>query len=157
MFLAKALAPMDWIMVVAWVLIFVITLIIELETLNLTTIWFCISSVVALICGIFFANPLLQIGIFVGLSMLLVFLTKPLTKKMMLTSVIRTNTNRFIGEVAVVVKAFSASEIGEVKIENELWRAVSDDELEFTAGEKVIVDAISGNKLVVSKTTPKIL
>jgi membrane protein implicated in regulation of membrane protease activity len=53
--------------------------------------------------------------------------------------------------VAVVTKEILPNEIGEVKIDNQLWRAVNNEGLAFQPGEKVIVDAISGIKLVVSK------
>ena len=39
-----------YIMIAVWAIIFIVTLIIELETADLTTIWFCVSSLVTLIC-----------------------------------------------------------------------------------------------------------
>jgi membrane protein implicated in regulation of membrane protease activity len=151
MLILKDMEFMDWTMVVFWAVIFVITLIIELETADLTTIWFCISSVVALVAGIAFANPITQIIIFVALSLVLILATRPLVKNKMRATVIRTNTDRLIGMVAIVTKEIVPNEIGEVKVSNEFWRAVNYDGLSFEVGESISVDSITGIKLVVSK------
>jgi membrane protein implicated in regulation of membrane protease activity len=151
MLFLRAFSSIDWIMMATWVVIFIFTLIIELETMNLTTVWFCVSSVVTIICGVLFANPYVQVAIFVGLSIVLVLATRPLTKKMMQRDIIRTNTDRLIGMVAVVVKEIVPNEIGDVKVDNNLWRAINNDNLSFAVGEKVLIDAIVGIKLVVSK------
>jgi membrane protein implicated in regulation of membrane protease activity len=151
MLFLRALGTIDWIMMVAWVVVFILTLVIELETMNLTTIWFCVSSVITIICGILFAGPYLQIGIFVALSIILVLATRPLTKKMMSRDIIKTNSDRLIGMIGIVTKAIIPNEIGEVKVDNNLWRAVNNDNLSFDVGEKVLIDAIVGIKLVVSK------
>ena len=147
----KSLGPIDWFMVAAWGIIFVVTLIIELETADLVTIWFSLSALITLICGVIFLKPLYQILLFLVLSVVLILATKPLAKKRMRGTYVRTNTDRFIGMVAVVTKEILSNEIGEVKIDNQLWRAVNNEGLAFQPGEKVIVDAISGIKLVVSK------
>lgn len=147
----KSLGPIDWFMVAAWGIIFVVTLIIELETADLVTIWFSLSALITLICGVIFLKPLYQILLFLVLSVVLILATKPLAKKRMRGTYVRTNTDRFIGMVAVVTKEILPNEIGEVKIDNQLWRAVNNEGLAFQPGEKVIVDAISGIKLVVSR------
>ena len=121
------------------------------ETADLVTIWFSLSALITLICGVIFLKPLYQILLFLVLSVVLILATKPLAKKRMRGTYVRTNTDRFIGMVAVVTKEILPNEIGEVKIDNQLWRAVNNEGLAFQPGEKVIVDAISGIKLVVSK------
>jgi membrane protein implicated in regulation of membrane protease activity len=151
LFLLKTLSPLDWVMIVSWGVIFVVTLIIELETMDLITIWFSFSALVTLICGVLFLKPLHQIIFFVGLSIILILLTKPLAKKKMRGTFVKTNTDRLIGMLAVVTKEIVPNEIGEVRVESQLWRAVNYEELNFAVGEKVLIDAISGIKLVVSK------
>ncbi|HEY8395958.1 MAG TPA: NfeD family protein [Bacilli bacterium] len=151
MLLLRSLGALDWFMIVAWGIIFVVTLIIELETADLVTVWFSLSALITLICGVLFLKPLHQIFLFLGLSILFVLLTKPLAKKRMRGTYVRTNTDRLIGMVAIVTKEITPNEIGEVKVDNELWRAVNYEGLSFNVGEEVIVDAISGIKLVVSK------
>lgn len=132
----KSLGPIDWFMVAAWGIIFVVTLIIELETADLVTIWFSLSALITLICGVIFLKPLYQILLFLVLSVVLILATKPLAKKRMRGTYVRTNTDRFIGMVAVVTKEILPNEIGEVKIDNQLWRAVNNEGLAFQPGER---------------------
>ena len=53
--------------------------------------------------------------------------------------------------MAIVTKKIDVDEIGEVKIEGRLWRAINNNGLTFEENEKVLVKAISGTKLIVSK------
>jgi membrane protein implicated in regulation of membrane protease activity len=149
--LFRSLEVIDWVMIVSWGIIFIITLIIELETMDLVTVWFCLSALITLILGVLFLKPLQQILFFLGFSVLLILITKPLAKKRMRGSYVRTNTDRLIGMVAVVTKEIFPNQIGEVRVDNQLWLAVNHEGLNFSVGEEVLVDAISGIKLVVSK------
>lgn len=151
MLILRAFDPVDWLMVCSWAFIFIVTLVIELETSNLTTIWFCVGSVVALVFGAIFGLPFVQIVVFLVVSLVLILVTRPLTKKMMQKDIIKTNADRLVGMIAVVTKEIEVGEVGEVKVENSQWRAVNNENLAFAVGEKVSVDAILGNKLVVSK------
>ena len=67
--------------IVIWGIIFIAAIVIEIQTFNLTTIWFAISSLIALIIGIFGANYYWQIGVFLIGSLVLLAITKPLIKK----------------------------------------------------------------------------
>lgn len=138
-------------MIAIWAVIFILTLIIELETADLTTIWFCVASLIALICSIFSMNPLYQVIVFVASSFVLILATRPLTKKMMNKEIIHTNTDKLIGMIALVTKQITDGEIGEVKVDNNLWRAISIDGTTIEENEKVIIKSLSGNKVIVSK------
>jgi len=151
MLFLKQFGTLDWFMVVAWGVIFLVTLFIELETMDLITIWFCISALVTCVFGIMFLAPIWQCVMFVGLSFALIIITQPLAKKRMKTGIIKTNTDRLVGEIGIVTKEIVPNEIGEIKVENQLWRAINNEGLSFTVGEEVMIDAISGIKLVVSK------
>lgn len=138
-------------MIAIWAVIFILTLIIELETADLTTIWFCVASLIALICSIFSMNPFYQVIVFVASSFVLILATRPLTKKMMNKEIIHTNTDKLIGMIALVTKQITDGEIGEVKVDNNLWRAISIDGTTIEENEKVIIKSLSGNKVIVSK------
>ena len=70
--LFRSLEVIDWVMIVSWGIIFIITLIIELETMDLVTVWFCLSALITLILGVLFLKPLQQILFFLGFSVLLI-------------------------------------------------------------------------------------
>lgn len=140
-----------WLMIFVWITVFTITLFIEFNTADITTIWFCVSALVSFFLALFDVNYLLQIIIFSVLSILLVYITRPLTKKIMNKTLIRTNADKIITQIGVVTKEISDDEIGEVKVNNELWRAVSVDSSNINVGEKVSIVSFNGNKVVVSK------
>ena len=142
--------PFDpWILI--WAVIIIATVVVELITDNLVTIWFTLGAVVALITLAFGASEWIQVIVFVGSSTIFLIATRPLTKKMMQRSIIRTNADRVVGTIGIITKPFGEGEIGEVKADGNLWRAINLDGKAFEDGERVIVDAISGTKLIVSK------
>ncbi|MCK9537226.1 MAG: NfeD family protein [Bacilli bacterium] len=151
MLFLKQFSWVDWTLIAAWVIIFVITIIVELETMNLVSIWFSIGALAALICGILFAKPYLQIIIFFVTAVIAIVLTRPLTKKITNRAIIRTNVDRYIGKIGVVTKEINPFEIGEVKVENTYWRAINKDNESIKVGVFVIVDGIEGIKFIVSK------
>ncbi len=140
-----------WIMLSIWALIFIITLIIELGTADVTTIWFCLGSLIALICAAIPLDPLIQILVFLGSSIVLLLLTKPLTRKMMNKEIIRTNADKIVGMIGVITKTIFPDEVGEIKVDNSTWRAVCNESVVVEVGEKVLISAVSGNKAVVAK------
>jgi membrane protein implicated in regulation of membrane protease activity len=144
-----------WIMIAIWSVFIIVTVIIELETADLITIWFTAGAVGALIAAAFEIAPLIQIGIFLVISILLLLITRPLTKNISQKNFVRTNADRVIGMIATVTIDVTPDEIGEVKVGSVLWRAISLDQHSYQIGEKVQVDAISGTKLIISKIDNK--
>ena len=139
------------VMAIVWAIFIVATAIIELQTADLVTIWFTIGGIGALIAALCKQNFWIQIGIFLGISVIAIILTRPLAKKLQQKEIIKTNSDKVVGKMAIVTKKIDADEIGEVKIEGRLWRAVNNNGLTFEENEKVLVEAISGTKLIVSK------
>ncbi len=59
-----------------------------------------------------------------------------------------TNVDAIIGQKAMVVKAITPAEAGQVKVNGEIWRASADQAI--AAGVRVSVDGVSGVTLSVS-------
>ncbi len=137
--------------ILVWGIIFIVALVIEIETVNLTTIWFCISSILALIVGIFGANIYWQVGVFLIGSALLLAITKPFVKKFSKKEPTKTNVYSLLGQVAFVTSKITADEYGEVRLGANIWRAINKEGLTIDVGEKVIVKEIEGVKLIVLK------
>jgi len=155
MLFLKQFSTTDWILIASWVIIFIITVYVELETVNLVSIWFAVAALVALICGVFFAKPIMQIIIFLGTATIAIILTRPLAKKITNRAIIRTNVDRHIGKIGVVTKEIKPFEIGEVKVDNIYWRAINADGEFLKIGDIITVDGIEGIKFIVSKTNNK--
>ena len=118
-------------------------------TVNLTTIWFVVSGLVAI--GLSFVTDifLIQFGVFVCLGIVLLIVTKPFVKKFLESRDAKTNFDRIIGMNGIVVKDISDVNNGEVKVDGKIWTAYSDDSLKVN--DKVKVLEISGSKIKVRK------
>ena len=68
-----------------------------------------------------------QILIFLILSTVLLFLTRPVLIKKMKIGTEKTNSDGLIGKKALVVKQITEFEKGEIKINGTIWSAKSED------------------------------
>lgn len=136
-------------MAIYWFLACLVLLFIEISTVNLVSIWFAIGSLFAMILAIFTDNFLLQLIMFIVISIIALLITKPLVKKIRKNDIVPTNLDRVIGKKAEVIKEITADKYGEVKVLGAVWTAVGDDT--FKVGDKVIVKSIDGVKLLVEK------
>lgn len=132
-----------------WLTIVVLLTIVEAMTVNLTTIWFVVSGLVAI--GLSFVTDifLIQFGVFVCLGMVLLIVTKPFVKKFLDSRDAKTNFDRIIGMNGIVIKEINDVDNGEVKVDGKIWTAYSDDSLKVN--DKVKVLEISGSKIKVRK------
>ena len=137
---------MDWIF---WLILVIVLTIIEVATVNLLTIWFVISGIVALILSFFIEDVAIVSTIFAVLGIILLITTRPILKKYLPTQRERTNIDRVIGMKGIVTEEIKKNVIGEVKVDGKKWSAITNKKIEV--GEEVIIDAIEGVKLVVRK------
>lgn len=139
-------------MSVVWCGLLIVLLMVELATANLTTIWFAGGALVAWLATLFKAPLWLQLAIFFTVSIAALLLTRPLVKKMMARRVVPTNADRAVGKEAWVTTSVDNTRgEGIVNLEGSDWSAVSENGEVLTVGEKVVVKAIRGVKLVVGK------
>lgn len=139
------------IMAIVWAVFIVVSAIIELQTVDLVSIWFTVGAIGALIAALFKLSIWIQLALFVGIAIIAIICTRPIAKRMQQKEIIHTNADRIIGEFAIVTKQITPNEIGEVKIEGRIWRAYCDNNMIFDVDEKVVIEAISGSKVLVAK------
>ncbi len=137
--------------ILIWFVIIIISAIIEITTMDLTSVWFSIGALVAFILSIFSDNIILQIVIFVAISVILLFSVRPIAKNYFRTNLINTNADRLVGKTAICTKEIRAGERGEVKIDGKFWTAVTSNDEYIMIDQKVEVLAIEGVKLIVVK------
>jgi membrane protein implicated in regulation of membrane protease activity len=142
---------MNTVMIIIWFSLFIVAALIEMNTMDLTSIWFSVGALLAFILAIATAPEWLQIAVFIVTSLVLILSVRPIAKKYLRTNVISTNTDRLVGKVAVCTKHIPAGERGEVKIDGKYWMAITTSEEDIEADEKVEVLAIEGVKLVVDR------
>lgn len=138
---------------IIWLFLVIVLLAVEIATVNLTTIWFAGGAIAAFISTFYGASAGVQRAIFVGLSLLLLVVTRPIALKYVRNGKTKTNVDSLIGRIAVVTKAIdNLSQSGEVMIADISWTARSLTETSvITVGSRVKICAIEGVKLIVEE------
>lgn len=137
---------------VYWLIALALLIFIEIVTLGLTTIWFAGGALVAFIVSLFFDNLLVEIILFLLVSMILLFFTRPLVLKYFNPKKTRTNYQAVIGKEAYVIIAIdNISATGQVVVDGQEWSAKSKENVVIEKGTKVIIHDVVGVKLIVSQ------
>lgn len=138
-----------------WFALAILLLVVELATVQFVSIWFSASALVTgIVVTIFNDMPIVwQIVLFVVLSVVALFATRPLVKKLTSGSKSsKTNLELNIDKPAVVTeKIDNIKETGAIKINGLVWTARSIDNSVIDVGEIVVFKEISGNKALVLK------
>ena len=132
-----------------WIMVIVLLTIVEIMTVNLTTIWYVASAVVSLIISLFGDSFMLEFGVFAVLGTFLIITTRPFLKKILSNKKQATNLDRVIGMEAIVTEEIDKNKIGEVKVDGKMWSAFADTKIEVNCVVKVL--AIDGVKLKVER------
>jgi Membrane protein implicated in regulation of membrane protease activity len=132
-----------------WLGIVILLALIEVMTVNLTTIWFVISGLVALLISFAIDNFFVQFGVFVVLGILLLVKTKAVMEKWLNKNKVKTNLDRIIGMEGVVTEDISKNIIGEVRVDGKNWSAKADKKIK--KGSTVNILKIEGVKVIVEE------
>ena len=136
-------------MIYIWIAAIVVLSLIEINTVNLTTIWFVGGAIAAAAVSFVTDDFLLQFGVFVSVGTLLLATTRKTLLRFVDKRKVATNADRVIGMEGVVTEAIAPMETGEVRVDGKRWTAFSDEEL--AEGTVVAVLAIDGVKLQVER------
>ena len=136
---------------ILWLLILAILIFIEIITLGLTTIWFAGGALVAFVISLFYDNLLLELILFLVVSMVLLYFTRPLVLKYFNPKRTKTNYEGVIGKVALVTATIdNMNATGQVVVEGQEWSAKAMEDVIIQKDEKVRIHGITGVKLIVS-------
>ena len=136
-----------------WLIIFVACIVVEIITMGLTTIWFAGGSLVAAVAAAIGAPLWLQIVLFVAVSLLLLYFTRPIAVKYFNKDRVKTNAESLVGKQAIVISEIDNLQgIGQVTVGGQEWSARTTEEgITLPVGSVVIIRAISGVKLMVEE------
>lgn len=135
---------------IAWIVLLVLLIVIEIATLGLTTIWFAGGALVALLANLCGFNIVVQLVLFVAVSSALLYFTRPIMIRYINQDRVRTNADSLIGQTGVVREDIdNLKATGCVVINGQEWTARSVDDALITKDKVVIIDAIQGVKLIV--------
>ena len=144
-------------MTTTWLIIFVACIVIEIITMGLTTIWFAGGSLVAAVSAAFSAPLWLQLLLFVAVSFVLLYFTRPIAVKYFNIDRIKTNVESLIGKQAIVISEIDNLQgIGQVTVGGQEWSARTvKDGITLPVGCVVVIRAINGVKLMVEEKEQK--
>lgn len=133
-----------------WLIIILILSFVEVITINLVTIWFVISAGLALVTSLFIDSFYVQFLVFGIAGLIIMVLTRPILKKLLVKDKEKTNLDRVVGMHGICTEEISnKNDIGEVKVDGKKWSAMSSTKIK--KGEEITVIAIDGVKLKVKK------
>lgn len=140
-------------MTMIWLIALVLLVVIELLTMGLTTVWFAGGALVATLASLAGAPLAIQIILFLIVSGLLLFFTRPIAVKYFNKDRVRTNAESLVGRQAIVISEIDNLQgIGQVNVGGMEWSARTRDEnITLPVGAVVIVLAIDGVKLIVEE------
>lgn len=140
-------------MTMVWLVILVLLVVIELLTMGLTTVWFAGGALVATLASLLGLPLAIQIILFLIVSGLLLFFTRPIAVKYFNKDRVRTNAESLVGRQAIVISEIDNLQgIGQVNVGGMEWSArTRDEDITLPVGAVVIVLAIDGVKLIVEE------
>lgn len=137
-------------MTVFWTILLIALVVFEASTANLICIWFAGGALCSLICSMLSLSIWIQIVVFIAVTAILLFVTKPIVTKLRNNHTEKTNTDALIGKTAIVTESISnIDSVGAVKLGAMTWSARSENDSRIEKGSVVTVQKIDGVKLIV--------
>ena len=135
---------------VLWLIALIVFAVGEAITVGLTSVWFAVGALGALIAAGFGAALWLQVVVFLALSGVTLLLVRPLAKKFLTPRYQATNADRVIGATALVTEEIdNLKGSGLVNISGQVWTARAAHDVVIQPGREVKVLRIEGVKVFV--------
>lgn len=138
-------------MTVVWLIAMIVLLVVEGLVPGLTSIWFALGALAALVSALLHAPLWLQIVWFLAVSIIALALTRPLAKKYINARTQPTNADMMIGKECVVRESIdNVQGTGAVSVDGKVWTARTEsDDTKAQEGSRAVVVRIEGVKLIV--------
>lgn len=136
-----------------WLVLAIVFAAVELATVGLVSIWFAAGAFAALLVAVLHGNLILQVIVFLAVSIVLLVSTRSWAKKYLNSRIQKTNVDSVIGEKTRLTERVSnLDQTGKAVVLGQEWtaRAAHDNEI-IEQGELVEVVAVSGVKLIVKR------
>lgn len=134
-----------------WILIAVICGAIEIFSAGFWFLWLAIAALV-IAAGAqlnWLVNLPAQLIIFSLITLILIVFTRPLLMKTVKSNDTLSNVKALIGQQGISLTDISPLHYGQVKVNGEIWTAVSNEEIDENI--RIVVTGVDGVKLVVDK------
>lgn len=143
---------------IIWLVLFVLALVIEAIGTDLVSIWFAFGAIIALIASLVpDVSWWIELIIFLVVSLGSLAALRPLIHRYLRKNTTTSNVDSIVGQKGLLISRIDLLHRGEVKINDVIWTAIASKETEtIEKGSVVKVLAVSGNKLIVTKSEDKI-
>ena len=136
---------------IAWFVAMVVFIWIEASTISVVSLWFAVGALAALITSLCGGEIWLQAVVFLGVSVILLCLLRPVIRKYFTPKLTKTNIDALIGAVGRVTAAINNDAAqGQIKLGAMEWTARSVSGAQIEEGTLVKVEYIEGVKVFVS-------
>ena len=144
------MSTMFWI----WLAVMIVTIILEIVTTDLISIWFTFGAIIPLIlASVTNLDFWWQIAIFLVISAVLIASLRKITMKYLFKNTDgKTNLDTLIGQKFRLISSTDFETVGKVKVKDVEWGVKGVDNQTIEKGSLVEVVKISGNKLIVKES-----
>ncbi len=135
-----------------WLVFMAALILFEVVSLGLTTIWFALGALAAFVTSLLGGGLIVQIIVFVVVSLVSLIFTRPIAVRFFNQDRVKTNADSLVGLKAKVTEPVdNLGASGYVIVNGVEWMARTEDDNDYIReGSTVIIEAISGAKLIVS-------
>ena len=138
-------------MIYIWLGVLLLSLILEGATAAITSLWFAIGALAAMLTTALGGEIWLQITVFTVVSILCLLALRPVLKKYITPKQVKTNIDAIIGSAGVVQETVdNLAGTGKVKLSGMEWTARSETGEIIEKGAVVTVVRIEGVKVFVN-------
>ena len=136
---------------ILWFVLLVVFLLAEASTVTVVSLWFAAGALAALIIS-FLSGPLwLQFAVFVVVSVLLLWMLRPIIRKHFKPRVTATNIDAVIGKEGIIILPVNNMMAqGKLMLDGMEWSARSSSGEEIPENTRVRIDRVEGVKLFVT-------
>ena len=141
---------------ILWLVLMVLFLIVEANTVSVVSIWFAVGALVSLVTSLCGGQLWLQAVLFFAVSAVLLACLRPMTRKFFKPKLTKTNVDAVIGTQGYITHAVdNLNGKGQVKLGAMEWTARSTDGNIIPQGTLVKVDRVEGVKAFVTPVEVK--
>ena len=135
-----------------WIIVAIICGAIEIFTAGFWFLWLALAAFLVAIGGSlgWLATLESQLLIFALFTLLFIIFTRPLVLRFIESNDTVSNVKALIGQHGIVTSQIDPIHFGQVKVNGEIWTAISSREIEVNT--RIVVTGIDGVKLVVEKS-----
>lgn len=128
-----------------WGALFIGLIILESATAQMVSIWFAFGSLVSFIVSIFSDSFVVELIVFILVSIILLIFTRPFVKKYLPNAKAATNADMTLGQEGITTEEIdNLRNTGRVKVQGLSWNARSEDNEVIAADRKITVVRIEG-------------